>query len=323
MEALIKKANLLIESYHNHSFTLYETRILLKVCSMINIKDKRFRDYIFNISDFAKEFDFNIDYADFKKAVKGLVGKTIQIKVGRRGWEVFSYLSYGKYIPYEGKVHLRFDPAMTPYLLELDKCFTSYKLKYVANLRRANSLRLYELLKQYEGAIGSRTISVINIIRHLNLQSKAYKIYGSFKQIILTPCINEINEKTDIQVSFDEIKEGRKVVEIKFNIDRNDRVIDIKKENKKPKEPDGQIVIIKESGETIIERVFIEEFLNNLAIAQSESSTNIDGGRQKQKNFIKEAVSKVGLKRIYKGYCDEMDARGDFIDFYYKGMWFK
>ena len=47
---------------------------------------------------------------------------------------------------------------------------------------------------------------------------KSYSVYGNFKKKALEPSIKEINEKTDLQITYEEVKKGRKVESIKFYI---------------------------------------------------------------------------------------------------------
>lgn len=48
--------------------------------------------------------------------------------------------------------------------------------------------------------------------------SKAYSLYGNFKNKILLPSIKELNEQTDIFIDYKEIKRGRKIARIEFTI---------------------------------------------------------------------------------------------------------
>ena len=55
----------------------------------------------------------------------------------------------------------------------------------------------------------------------LGIPDTKYKAYKNFKQRILEPSQKSINNKTDIYFSFDEIKTGRKITDLKFKIKSN------------------------------------------------------------------------------------------------------
>jgi plasmid replication initiation protein len=85
---------------------------------------------------------------------KRLIGRVVQIESqGETGKELlqFAWLNVANYRYGEGDVSLCFSPALKPYLLDIKSRFTKYALQYALHLKSAYAIRLYELLKQYEG----------------------------------------------------------------------------------------------------------------------------------------------------------------------------
>ena len=72
------------------------------------------------------------------------------------------------------------------------------------------------MLKQFR-TIGERRI-FIGELMHLLAVPKSYS-YGRFKKYILIPAQQSLEEHTDISFSFEEIKESRKVVQLRFILD--------------------------------------------------------------------------------------------------------
>lgn len=67
----------------------------------------------------------------------------------------------------------------------------------------------------------------------LKIEKKTYDRFDCITSKILKPAIEEINEKTDIQVKYETIKEGRKVCALKFDVEsRKDRNIIINQKEK-------------------------------------------------------------------------------------------
>jgi hypothetical protein len=62
-------------------------------------------------------------------------------------------------------------------------------------------------------------MTVENIRKLLQLKENQYKLYGNFKQKIITHSLNIINETTDIYVVIEENKKGRSVESITFYIE--------------------------------------------------------------------------------------------------------
>ena len=62
-------------------------------------------------------------------------------------------------------------------------------------------------------------------LRHfLNVSDDTYKLYADFKKKTIVVAQKELKEKTDICFEFEEIKIGRKIVEINFVILKNNNL---------------------------------------------------------------------------------------------------
>lgn len=228
-KSLVVKSNYLVEA--PYKLSLQEQRVVFLMISMIKPEDKDFNFYRFSIKHFQQMVGVKGE-GSYEKL------KAITIKLRKRdliihrpdGSELQTgWVSSADYMPGEGCVELCFDPKLKPYLLGLKEFFTKYSLENVISLRKAYSIRIYELLKQYEG-IGERNIKLEELKEILGI-SNEYKLYGHFKSKVLLPTQRELCKKTDICFEFVEVKARRKVVSIKFVIKANNNV---KKD--KPKE---------------------------------------------------------------------------------------
>jgi plasmid replication initiation protein len=84
-------------------------------------------------------------------------------------------------------IDLTIEQEMKPFLLQLQKSFTTYDFQNITQLG-VYSIRIYELLKQYE-SIGSRYLAFEELKRMMELE-KEYALFGLFFQkIILKPYI--------------------------------------------------------------------------------------------------------------------------------------
>lgn len=111
---------------------------------------------------------------------------------------------------------IAFDPFLHPYLLDLRENYTSYELENILAMQSKYSIRLYEFLKSYS-YIGAKDISLEDL-REL-LQVEGYPVYNNFKVRVLDVAVGEINEYTDLYITYDVGRENRKISRIHFNID--------------------------------------------------------------------------------------------------------
>ncbi|WP_051239999.1 replication initiation protein [Pontibacillus halophilus] len=219
----VTKSNELIES--TYKLTLQEHRIISSLISLVQPSDQHFQLYRFKVKDFAEMIGVKGDmYTYIKKIVTDLQEKTVSIPT-EKSTLVVNWLASAEYFDKEGEVELEISNKLKPYLLELKERFTTYHLQHILHLSSAHSVRIYELLKQYQYIrTKQREISLQTLREWLGFVDEnagKYKQYGHFKNKILKVAQKELSEHTDISFEFEEIKEGRKVVGIRFFIKSN------------------------------------------------------------------------------------------------------
>lgn len=211
----VTKSNRLIEA--NYKLGVVEQKIILCLASNIQPTDSDFKTYTLPIKEFTNLLGLRgtPKYTELRKITKELMQKVFEIRINKKVIQV-AWLSYVAYNESEGTIDIRFDPFLRPYLLELKREFTSYKLENVVKLKSSYAIRIYELLKQYE-KIQERTF-LLSDLRELLGAENIYPAYGNFKQRVLLPAQKELKNKTDISFKLEEIKNGRRVVKVKFII---------------------------------------------------------------------------------------------------------
>ena len=228
---LIVKDNSLIEA--SYSLSTMQQKVLLKAISTIEPNDKDKHIYKFSIKDFAESVnlqDSKSIYAQMKKVCAELTDlKKIHIQKHNGDFIYINWVSSCEYISKEAVVEIEFSKKLMPYLIELKERFTTYYLANVMQLKSGYSIRLFELLKQYE-KVGKRAFTLEQLrlqvgTSELNdkgeLIREDYELYGHFKTRVLLVAQKELKQKTDICFTFKEIKKGKKVVSIEFEIMEN------------------------------------------------------------------------------------------------------
>lgn len=212
---LVTKSNMLIEA--NYKLGVVEQKIILCLASNIQPTDSDFKTYTLPIKEFTKLLGLKgtPKYTELRQITRELMQKVFEVRIKKKVIQV-AWLSYVAYNETEGTIDIRFDPFLRPYLLELKKEFTSYKLENVVKLKSSYAIRIYELLKQYE-RFQERTFSLTMLRKMLGAED-IYPAYGNFKQRVLVPAQKELKKKTDISFKIEEIKDGRRVSTVKFMI---------------------------------------------------------------------------------------------------------
>ena len=239
---LVRKSNELVEA--RYKFDIWETRVFTRMLTMIRKDDEDFQSYRIYLKDIVKEFQLenNNDAYDRLRA-GGMKLMTKIVKVVRNTDEglmelntpivvgMESLLEPKKHVEDAKFIDISFHPGMKPFLLSLKSHFTTYDVRNILKLPSSYSIRIYELLKQYQ-RIGKRKFlvkelkEIIGVIEEIDINGKKkykdnYPLYGNFKQRVLLKAQRDLKEYTDITFTFDQIKKGRAVSEVIFYIFQN------------------------------------------------------------------------------------------------------
>jgi plasmid replication initiation protein len=200
-----------------HELSLQEQRCVLYAISKIRPEDTVFQEYTFELSDFYQLCGLQGDsYTELKAILIGLKQKTWWVETAPDVESTVSWFNKVRTNKKSGKVTVRFDDDMMPYLLELtkQKYFTHYQLKYILPMKSQYAVRLYELLKSYQRNNVEWFFDTDQLKKRLNCDS--YRNFKDFRKRVLEPSVAEINEFTDIKIAWEPVKEGRKVSRVAF-----------------------------------------------------------------------------------------------------------
>ena len=219
---IITQSNLLIQS--SYSMTLNEKRVILYVLTLISPKDTDFHEYKIPVRDFAEMFGLSIKstYSDLKKAVERLSKTSIRFPDPVDDNEIRNICIAPEYVETKNKSYVKvsFHQKLKPYLIQLRRLFTSYQLPNVLYMKSFYSIRVYELMKSEEYKNKPFEVTLEQLKFTLNIEDM-YHLFSHLRQRILEPSIKEINEHTDLKVSYETRKKARKVVGLVFHIKKN------------------------------------------------------------------------------------------------------
>lgn len=213
---IVTHSNKLVEARYN--LPLGEQRLIMTMISRIQPEDEDFKPYRISVLELAEFLgvDKNSIYRECKKTTKSLLSRVLSIEEPD-GLLQIGWVSSAKYMDGTGMVNLTFDPLLKPYLLQLKSNFTSFKLNMILSFKSQYTMRIYMLLKQYE-KLKNREVELEPLREILGIGKDQYGLYSDFRKRILLSSQKELSEKADISFEFDEIKYGRRVGAIRFNI---------------------------------------------------------------------------------------------------------
>ena len=219
---LVVKDNALMNASYNLEVT--EQRLIL--LAIINARETHqgiTSDSKLEIhaNDYASQFHVTKEaaYKALKTAVNNLFERQFSFKEEtKKGIGVVRsrWVSRIKYIDDSAILEITFAPDVVPLITRLEKHFTSYQIQQVTQLTGKYAIRLYELLIAWREVGKVPQIELSEFRAKLGVEDDEYKAMNHFKSRVLEPSIKQINQHTDITVSYEQHKKGRTITGFSF-----------------------------------------------------------------------------------------------------------
>ena len=222
MSDLVVKDNALMNASYN--LNLVEQRLILlailearRTNKGINANDP----LTIRASDYIEQFDVHrvTAYQALKDACNVLFSRYFsyqELSKGKTKNVKSRWVSRIAYVDDLAQVELIFAPDVVPLITELESRFSQYAIEQVSNLSSAYAVRLYELLITWRKSCKVPEIELNDFRRRLGVADSEYTRTESFKRRVLDLAITQINEHTDITVSYDQHKQGRIITGFSF-----------------------------------------------------------------------------------------------------------
>ena len=238
---LVVKDNALMNASYNLEVT--EQRLIL--LAIINARETHqgiTSDSKLEIhaNDYASQFHVTKEaaYKALKTAVNNLFERQFSFKEEtKKGVGVVRsrWVSRIKYIDDSAILEITFAPDVVPLITRLEKHFTSYQIQQVTQLTGKYAIRLYELLIAWREVGKVSQIELSQFRAKLGVEDDEYKAMNHFKSRVLEPSIKQINQHTDITVSYEQHKRGRTITGFSFKFrHKQQQKIEVKRDPNTP-----------------------------------------------------------------------------------------
>lgn len=290
------KDNALINASYN--LELVEQRLILLSIIEARLKGKGItpdNKLTITASSYMNHFNTNrnASYKALKEACNNLFERQFSFiektdkgdKIVRTRW-----VSQVAYLENEAVVELVFSPAVAPLITLLEKNFTSYELEQVAELNSKYAVRLYEIIVAWRSAGKTPMIAIDELRDRLGVLDDEYTELKNLKARVVDFSINQINKSTDIIVSYEQHKQGRKIIGFTFIIKQKQKTLP----NKTERDPKN---IDMFSGFTDLERQTIQQRIDEHIERLETKGETV--GEYWRENITKKAIAeKWGLDAL-------------------------
>lgn len=241
MSKLIKQDNSITNA--RYDFTACQLDILFSTLAQIHDDDSSSKIYVI----YAKEIE-NItgrqwQYTQFKEATENMGSRMFELqkeKTYRQFW-LFQRVDY---IIGEGRIEIKFSEDAITLLKQLKNNFTTYELQSALSMTSKYAKRIYQICSQWKDIGESKKFNIKDFKNILGLVDKKgneeYTPVSMFKKFVLDIAVKQINEHSDLEVSYQMAGEhGRKkpLKTVTFYIKKKSPII-LPIEFEKDKNPD-------------------------------------------------------------------------------------
>ncbi|RRJ86677.1 RepB family plasmid replication initiator protein [Paenimyroides tangerinum] len=220
----------LIQSYiitsAKYDYSVYEKRILYRLIELFQhlTKGEKLNEKINVAKDL---FDVSIvtmpismflngeedkNHSRVKSALSSLAKKFFEYEDDRT-WELISVISEPKIDKYEENTTFRINSKIVGAFLDFSKGFSKYELVTAMKFESVYSMRFYELLSGQKKPI-SYSIDKLKIM--FKIEDKYQDRPSDFIKYVVTPAKKELDKSAPYSFEYIPIKQGRKIVSIKF-----------------------------------------------------------------------------------------------------------
>lgn len=217
---MVVKANDLVRAKAN--WTRLEHRVVGMMISQLDKKDEAFAPQKIYIKDLMELS--GTEYGALYERAEAICSKLLKQEVyirdevdGKRRYRGYSPIVMCEYVEGDGCIVAQFNEAMKPFLLQLKKRFTMYRLQNFMRLTSQHSMRMYELLKMRSDLRHLRI--TIEEFRAILSCEHSYSRFSDFKRKVIDKSQEEIADKTDISFKYQVERQGQTPTHIRFIIE--------------------------------------------------------------------------------------------------------
>jgi plasmid replication initiation protein len=206
-----------------YDYTACQLDILFCLLSQLKKEDASDTKYIIYVRDIENMTGRQWNYQQLREATADMGSRMFEVKEGKKYSQLWMF-QRATYTEGQGCLEIKLSEDIRPYLFELKSNFTSYQLHSALKLTSKYAKRIYQLASQWKD-IGETCIYSLDTFKTMlglkdphGKKPEQYTKVSMLQKFVLDIAVRQINEHTDLAVSYYLIKEGRSFKSIRFYI---------------------------------------------------------------------------------------------------------
>jgi plasmid replication initiation protein len=206
-----------------YDYSACQLDILFYLLSKIKKEDPDNHEYQVYVKDVESITGRTWNYQQLREATADMGSRLFEVKAARSYKQLWMFQKV-EYMDGKGFFTIKLSEDIKPYLFELKDNFTSYQLHSALKLSSKYAKRIYQLASQWKDigetkAYDLEEFKIMLKLKDLNgKHPEQFERISDFKKFVLDIAVRQINEHTDLEISYHLIKEGRSFKSLRFYI---------------------------------------------------------------------------------------------------------
>lgn len=184
-------------------------------------KDDTTSVYEIVVKDLAAITGKKYAYNYLRKATEGMGSRMFEVLTDKSYKQLWMF-QHIEYMTGEGRIEVKLSESIRPYLFDLKDNFTSFELLSALRLTSKHAKRIYTLCSQWKDLGETKKFDLLEFKQMLGLVdakgNEEYTKVTMFKAKVLDIAVKQINEHTDLNISYRLDKKGRAFKSIIFTV---------------------------------------------------------------------------------------------------------
>lgn len=221
LNSIVAKSNELVPKLSK--FDLQELRLIAYALAHLDSTKAENKTFTARVEDMAHIFNMDEDraYGVVQKVVASINTKPLKVIEGDEDIYIYWFSKFS-YKSGTGTFTFTVTEYIRPFLLELKERFSSYRLGDVYQFKAASTWKLYEHLNRWKYT-GGWHVSLDTLRSVFGAEGK-YSRFNTFRENCIDPAVEEINTKSNLNVSYVKEREGKLVSFLRFFIETKEKI---------------------------------------------------------------------------------------------------
>lgn len=204
----------------SYDFSPLEIDVMVAIINKIQPNRPQSERIELNMRELVEQYESRSCYDNLRAALKSLASKPFEIFIPEENrLHIAPFVTSIDIYRNTGKIVVTMSDIMRKVIMDIRANYTGFHIESILNMKGKYAKRFYLLACQFVKT-NVRIINVTDLRKQFKIGDK-YPLFADLDRKVIQPAIDEVNSKSDLNLSIDFKKDGRKVDQLVMTIVTN------------------------------------------------------------------------------------------------------